>query len=191
MDTKRKRRSLREQASIFDQAYADGDFDRATSQHRAIINDVSIYHERGVETILDIGCGRGLLLKEFEFHRFHATGTEIATTLAGSDLRRLPVFHYSIDDLHQFKDESYDMVILCDTLRFLRDDEEAEKALREAWRIARIGAVATTEGDYHRLAELHDMDPRIRVAWNTFSEFRVARSKGCKMHQHWKSLGGS
>lgn len=101
---------------------------------------------RRVETILEVGCGRGILLRELNAHKFVAVGTEIAPRLFGSSLRDQEVFPYAIDDLSAFRDGLFDMVISVNVLDHLPTAKDADAALAHFDRLARLGCLVVVNG---------------------------------------------
>jgi SAM-dependent methyltransferase len=103
--------------------------------------------ERGVESFLDIGCGRGVLMENLVFqHGLQGTGTEIIPYLIERDLKRFTVFPLAIFELGYFEADSFDLALMVDLLDHLRDDAEVDECLGHARRIARLGCMATVGG---------------------------------------------
>lgn len=97
----------------------------------------------GVSTVLEVGCGRGGLVRDLnEKKGLRATGTEIVPYLLAHDLKGDPVYPYGVEDLSNFGDGSYDVVIFNSVLDHLATPALADKAIVEAVRIAGVGVLA-------------------------------------------------
>lgn len=98
-----------------------------------------IPHDAGV---LDLGCGRGVLLSRVR-HRKNARGLGVEveqSAICECVDRGLPVVDLDIEkELGCFPDQSYDYVILSETLQTLR---RPDIVLREMVRIGRFGIVS-------------------------------------------------
>jgi len=140
------RRSLTEQAKNFDAWYQEGGGEAATIHHRLVYQTVYQFHKHGVQSVLDVGCGRGMVLAELARQGFELTGTEICPSLLERDLKRMPVYPYSIAALSQFEDQSFDLVLLVDLLESLRDQREVDECIEHADRLARKGILVTFGG---------------------------------------------
>jgi len=137
------RQSLGERVRVCENWYKQGGGKAATHSHRSICQIATTFKKRGIRKILDIGCGRGKLFEALGWQNFRMAGTEIVPHLITTDLRLMPVYPYSIENLKQIEDNEYDLCIFCDVLDCLRDIEEVNKALSEASRIATQGVLIT------------------------------------------------
>jgi len=118
--------------------------------------------------ILEVACGRGGFVRELARSGAHVTGCDFSLTalrvgqaklraqgngtsaaLIQGDAQALP-----------FADESFDLVVSCETIEHVPDVQEA---LREMWRIARPGAkLFLTTPNYANLMGLYDLYARVR-----------------------------
>lgn len=89
----------------------------------------------GVETLLDIGCGDGLLLSLLKEKGVAAKGIDISEEgVAKSRAKGLDVAVYDADGPVPFSDNAFDVVILLDVLEHLYAPEEL---LKEAARVSK------------------------------------------------------
>ena len=88
-------------------------------------------------TVLDIGCGRGLLLNKLKERGWDPHGTELSEEAAAyaRDHLHLPVVTTTLEDAH-FEGNSYDLVILWHVLEHVPDPRGT---LNEVGRILRPG----------------------------------------------------
>src|SRR5947207_3383634 len=118
--------------------------------------------------ILEVACGRGGFVKELAGSRARVTGCDFSlaalrfgkeklralgngtsTELIQSDAQALP-----------FADESFDLVVSCETIEHVPD---VKKALREMWRVARPGGkLFLTTPNYANLMGLYELYARVR-----------------------------
>lgn len=87
--------------------------------------------------VLDIGCGRGLLLAQLRDRGWEPYGTELSEESAtyARDVLKLPVFAGSVEEL-DFADGEYDMVILWHVLEHVHSPQAM---LREVSRLLKPG----------------------------------------------------
>ena len=97
---------------------------------------VKDYVEPGAE-ILEIGVGRGRLMRLLRDAGYKVCGTEIAESLFDHDLVGLDVMHASDADLHLFADGSYDAVVSNDVFEHFRGEAAVVAAIENAVRISR------------------------------------------------------
>lgn len=175
------RASLAERIRKYDAWYQGGGGQAATASHRLVMQVAPSFKDHGVATILDVGCGRGKLLDELMAHGFMVTGTEICPSLLTGDLKKKDVLPYSVSNLKEVEDGSFDLVLFCDVLDHLRDEDEVSEALVQASRIAAKGLVVTI-GELTPLRTLttHDLDwweRKIRAgfvynqSWERFDDY--------------------
>jgi ubiquinone/menaquinone biosynthesis C-methylase UbiE len=102
---------------------------------------------RGVKTILDIGCGRGSVLKCLNMHGFKVTGTEVASDLFKRELAGCEVYPCAISEMPCiFQDNQFDFVLSVDVLDHVAG-RDAVLGAKESWRIASMGVAAVVNGD--------------------------------------------
>jgi 2-polyprenyl-3-methyl-5-hydroxy-6-metoxy-1,4-benzoquinol methylase len=140
------RKSLAQHARSCDAFYKEGGGVRATPHHRVVLQSMHLVYDRGVQSILDVGCGRGILAVELAIQGYEVTCTEICPSLITGDLKRLAAYPYAVGALGAFDPKSFDLVLGCDLLEDLRDMEEVDEFLGHAERLARIGVMVTTGG---------------------------------------------
>jgi len=141
------RKSQQEHTRSFERAYLGGWRPEPTTHHRLIYRAKPDFKKRGIEKILDVGCGRGLVVVEMMRDGFDVTGTEIVPCLLSRELKRLPVLPYNVGGLGQFDDNEFDLVLMVDLLDYLRDEQDVDLALGHANRLARQGIIVTLGGD--------------------------------------------
>jgi len=165
----------------------------------------SLIHSRG--HLLDVGCGRGELLRAARDRGWSATGIELSSTFADyaekhsqAEILRVPLAECA------FPSQSFDVVILQAVLEHLY---APDAVIREISRILRPGGVLYTdvpneEGLYARLGNMYQMlrgrDWVINLS-PTFSPFHVfgfgRRSLGALLKKHhlqpeiWHIGGGA
>jgi ubiquinone/menaquinone biosynthesis C-methylase UbiE len=118
--------------------------------------------------ILEVACGRGGFVRELSrsgadvtgcdfslaalrvgWEKLRALGNGNSAALIQGDAQALP-----------FADESFDLVVSCETIEHVPD---VRKALREMWRVARPGAkLFLTTPNYANLMGLYDLYARMR-----------------------------
>jgi homoserine O-acetyltransferase len=106
-------------------------------------------------SVLDLGCGDGKLLSAISASKnTRAQGVEIDINAALDCVRRdAPVFHGDIENgLSGFPDDSFDYVVIEETLQTLRRPDEA---LRQMLRIGRRGIVSFPNFANYRV--IHDL----------------------------------
>lgn len=89
--------------------------------------------------VLDIGCGRGLLLRAFQQNGFDVTGTEFSDDACryAREVLGIPVRVGLLDQLH-FPDNSFDVVVMWHVLEHVSDPRPT---LAEVARILRPGGI--------------------------------------------------
>lgn len=110
-----------------------------------LLNNLYAYRARQIESkqnpgkVLDIGCGRGLLLNKLRERGWEPRGTELSEEAAAYARHKLnlPVTTEELEECH-FPDEEFDLVILWHVLEHV---EEPRAMLREVSRILKPGGV--------------------------------------------------
>jgi SAM-dependent methyltransferase len=128
--------------------------------HKVMLNAVPWMRDLGARTILEVGCGSGIVLKELVLHGFTASGTE-AEQEHLAELGGMSVYPYSVDELSRFGDNDFDLVVSVDLLDSLdpvpapgtlgekgfgEARPRAGRVLEESFRICRLGVVAVLGG---------------------------------------------
>jgi ubiquinone/menaquinone biosynthesis C-methylase UbiE len=118
--------------------------------------------------ILEVACGRGGFVKELSRNGAHVTGCDFshaALRVGQEKLRTLgngtsAALIQGDAQALPFADESFDLVVSCETIEHVPD---VRKALREMWRVARPGAkLFLTTPNYANLMGLYDLYARVR-----------------------------
>ena len=155
--------------------------------------------------VLDLGCGNGALLAQLRDQRgCSVQGVEIDPDKVVACARRgVDVLQLDLEQgLSMFADDSFDVVLMIDSLPNLR---HTERALREAARVGRTGIATFANFAYWRIRlrvaggrlpvteelpyQWYDT-PNLRVA--TFSDFSVLASKcGLRVQQAFGLHAGS
>lgn len=114
-----------------------------------MLDEASGFNERGVRTIIDVGCGSGIILHDLSFRGFDVVGTEVCTHLLETRLKNdlvYPLALNSFDDVTRHHEDGFDVVIMCDFLDELASRKEVRKALSYAANWAQKGVVITCGG---------------------------------------------
>ena len=116
------------------------------------------------QRILEVACGRGGFVRELARSDACVTGCDFslaALQIGREKLRGTSAMLIQGDaQALPFADESFDLVVSCETIEHVPD---AQKALREMWRIARPGAkLFLTTPNYANLMGLYDLYARMR-----------------------------
>ena len=89
------------------------------------------------ESVLDVGCGPGFHLRQFQQWNMKPIGIDSSPTMVELAKQRvgfsIPIFKGYAEDL-PFKDDHFDVVVFVTSLEFM---DSPEKALREAVRVAK------------------------------------------------------
>jgi ubiquinone/menaquinone biosynthesis C-methylase UbiE len=118
--------------------------------------------------ILEVACGRGGFVRELARKGAHVAGCDfsLAALRVGQEkLRALengtsPTLTQGDAQALPFADESFDVVVSCETIEHVPD---VRKALREMWRVARPGGkLFLTTPNYANLMGLYDLYARVR-----------------------------
>jgi 2-polyprenyl-3-methyl-5-hydroxy-6-metoxy-1,4-benzoquinol methylase len=111
-----------------------------------MLNAVQILHEHEVKSVFDIGCGRGILLKELKEHGFHVCGTEISEHLLTHDLKAIDVYPYAIHELKHVAEKSVDFAFSVNVLDHITN-VDLKNTIRHCKRLARKGFGHIVNGD--------------------------------------------
>ena len=142
-----ERQALSETVRVYANWYAGGGGNRPTQHHSLVYSTMPEIRARGVETFLDIGCGRGFVLRSLiHQHGLLGTGTEIVAALLQSDLKHLAVYPYPVGGLGAFDDGEFDLCLMLQLLDHLRDEAEVDECLSHAVRLSRTGIMVTVGG---------------------------------------------
>jgi len=118
--------------------------------------------------ILEVACGRGGFVGELSHRGAYVTGCDFSFTalcVGKAKLRALgdgtsSLFVQADVQVLPFADESFDVVVSCETIEHVPD---VRSALREMWRVARPGAkFFLTTPNYANLMGLYELYARVR-----------------------------
>ena len=107
-------------------------------RHRRV--QAVVKHQVGPGRILDIGCGRGLMLADFLARGWDVVGTEFSAELAQAVTNRFGIPVHMQD--YGFAADSFDVVTLWHSLEHLANPVDT---LREVHRILKPGGLAVLE----------------------------------------------
>lgn len=82
---------------------------------------------REVKTILDVGCGEGIILEELIKNGYSVIGIDIDENKIKRLKNEKGWNNVFVADLREFEISSYDMIIFCDTLRYMVKPDEVLK----------------------------------------------------------------
>ncbi len=120
------------------------------------------------QRILEVACGHGGYVKELASAGALVTGCDfsLAALRVGKEKLRALANGTSAELIQgdaqalPFGDESFDLVVSCETIEHVPD---VRRALREMWRVARPGAkLFLTTPNYANLMGLYDLYARVR-----------------------------
>ena len=172
----RKRRGVGQISRDYEAWYKSGRGHWATVHLRLVLQMLPEAHDAGIETILDFACGRGQLLREMLAQGFEAEGTEVCEFVLRSDLAKLPVYPFTIQDFEEFGWKEFDAIFAVDVLDQLRGVEELDEFLGHVRRMAPRLFVATVDPGHHELAQIKESigwwEEKLRVSLD-----RVPRKK--------------
>jgi SAM-dependent methyltransferase len=131
----------------YDAIYRRGLYGGANNSHKLVMNQVPAMHEHGVKSILDLGCGRGKLMNMLEVHGFDCSGTECVPYLLSGALKDMQVYPFMAHEMDPIEDMSYDLVTSINFFDHLPNHDDMKIAIRESFRIARLGVIAVIHGD--------------------------------------------
>jgi 2-polyprenyl-3-methyl-5-hydroxy-6-metoxy-1,4-benzoquinol methylase len=145
---------------------ADPEHEDASSPWYALVRE-QLGSVRGLR-VLEVACGRGGFVKELSRNGAQVTGCDfsLAALCVGKKKLQAPG-NGTLAALIQgdaqalpFADESFDLVVSCETIEHVPD---VRKALREMWRVARPGAkLFLTTPNYANLMGLYELYARLR-----------------------------
>jgi 2-polyprenyl-3-methyl-5-hydroxy-6-metoxy-1,4-benzoquinol methylase len=132
----------------YDDLYAsDKQYGKGKTCHKLIFSSVASRHLRKSHNVLDIGCGRGPVIKELVCRGFTADGVEPCKRLLENDLVGLNVFPLFISEMKEIGDASYDIVTCVNVVDHLLSKEEVPNALAELSRISNMLVILCVNGD--------------------------------------------
>jgi SAM-dependent methyltransferase len=112
-------------STVYDHLYRDTDYGKPTGRDQIFREWLFANIDPGA-TVMDVGCGRGSLIKTLLGKDYSASGIEIADSLFERELRGLPVRKQSALDLDET--EAYDVVLSNDMLEHLPTEDDARRA---------------------------------------------------------------
>jgi SAM-dependent methyltransferase len=111
-------------------------------------------------SVIDLGCGRGQLIRWLRVLGYVVEGTEIAQCLFEDDLKGLPVQYLFYSQLNIINSNSFDCVVSNDVLEHLAAVEDIELALSNMVRISKkyvllsiggLRAAGSVRGNLHEV----------------------------------------
>ena len=167
-------------SKFYSDLYDNGYISHGTVAHKLCANMIPAMKDAGVQTVLDVGCGRGHLLRAYSAAGFTVLGTEIAIpVIKDSDFEIFPGY---ISDITDDIIENADFIVLCDVLNHI-GFSETFKAYELMQKSKIGGAVAidiNSEYQMHK-AEFDDW----RKALTGFVNIRGERIKGSTIAFWW------
>ncbi len=145
---------------------ADPEHEDASSPWYALVRE-QLGNVRGLR-VLEVACGRGGFVKELSRNGAQVTGCDFSLAALCVGKKKVQALENgSLAALIQgdaqalpFADESFDLVVSCETIEHVPD---VRKALREMWRVARPGAkLFLTTPNYANLMGLYELYARVR-----------------------------
>ncbi len=148
---------------------SDEKFEKSRTKRKIELDAISAWVGRG-ESVLDLGCGRGILLSELmRLKEVYAVGVDLDFEKITRAIRRgVNAYHGDIMELlSSFDDKSFDWIVCSRTLPEL---ENASEVVFESLRVARHVAVGFVNHAYwrNRLAVLFTGD---RIVNEVFPEY--------------------
>lgn len=132
---------------LYQKQYAENQaYGRPLRCHKLFLNMVPMIRDAGVESILEISCGRGVVCRALKKHGFHVTVTESSRWLVEHDLANEECFPYFAHDLEEIESESFD---LCFSINVADHVTESDMAslVKNSMRIAKKMCVLVVNGD--------------------------------------------
>jgi SAM-dependent methyltransferase len=118
--------------------------------------------------ILELACGRGGYVRELAHLGAHVTGCDFSHAAVRVGLEKLrrqgnggsATFVQGDVQLLSFADESFDIIVSCETIEHIPD---VKSAVRELWRVAKPGGkLFLTTPNYANLMGLYELYARVR-----------------------------
>lgn len=137
---------------LFSHAYPDTKGVYGFAMHRAgFFVKWIIANVKPGSTILEVGCGRGQLIRWLQAKGYEVEGTEVADWLMkpGGDLYGLPVKKMFFSELNQIPENHYDVVLSNDVIEHLQFDEEVIDGMMNLARISKGPVLISTGGTRH------------------------------------------
>lgn len=131
----------------YEELYSSGGYGRATRSHKLALNLVPAMQGHGCKSVMEIGCGRGKILRELIRHGFATTGTECVPSLLRGELSNLPVYPFMVHEMQEVPDLHFDLTLAIDVLDHLPAEEDTDIAIAEMFRMARLGVIIIVNGD--------------------------------------------
>lgn len=111
--------------------------------YRSLLREILYYCDVPKQsTILEVGCGNGLLIEQFikEGYR-NITGCDLSTGMIEQARKRLPGVRFFVSDaadLTMFTKETYDLVYVHSIFHYFpHNDEYVKRAIRESFRVTK------------------------------------------------------
>lgn len=171
---------------VYERAYSSRErlpYGGATRSHKMVLNRVPLLRDKGILSILEVGCGRGKVLRELIRHGFAVWGTECVAHLLSHELSSLPVYPYMIHEMGSLPDKSSDMTLAIDVVDHLPSMEDVDLAIGEMFRLARKCVMLVINGDPYLQTVVEDVDYWLRKLYkhNDFVELMKDKRGGILM----------
>lgn len=154
-----KTASVEAEARHYDKLYREDYGKGGTSSHRLTLSTIARFKEKEIKTVLDVGCGRGLLIKELLARDLDVTGTEIVPVLFAKELRKLPVVMCAVQHLQdEFPGRQFDAVLAVDVLDHLSNEENVRVAVEQMGLLASKVVIASINGPFRTQSILRNYD---------------------------------
>ena len=120
---------------------------RPRRTHKLALSYLQQLRDKHVMSIVDLGCGRGFLVREFSYHGFTIDGADACYVMLGDDRLRFHVYNVTVNEFDLIPTQGYDFVLMVDFLDHLDSLELVRASLEHAVRIARKGIGIAVNGD--------------------------------------------
>jgi len=133
----------------YDNAWQHGE---KPSVNRVDIDLIASHVPNDVRTILDVGCGDGVLTTELAQRGWHITGLDCSSVATSIAKEKLILSDYHVEYLQgfidslPFLDKSFDVVTCCHTLEHVND---LDKAISELKRVCKKMIIVIVPIDLH------------------------------------------
>lgn len=122
-------------------------YGRPSRCHKIFMNKASQFKNQGLASMLEISCGRGLVIKDFAFHGFNIWASEPCQYLLEHDLALDLVFPLMAHELAQIPSKFCDLVYSINVLDHMPNDEDVINIIDNSLRIAKVASAFIVNGD--------------------------------------------